>query len=72
MSDQMTLKCSACGSTRFEVPNDPQPADVIKCAGCGAANRYDELQRQALEGAKEIVTDMFRNAFKGVKGFTIK
>lgn len=72
MSDRITLKCSVCGSTGFEVPEDPRPADLIKCAGCGASNRYDVLQQQAVESAKEMVTDIFRNAFKGVKGFTIK
>jgi uncharacterized Zn finger protein len=72
MTDQITLKCSSCGSTKFRVPSNAQPADIIKCAGCGAQRRYDILQRQATDAAKEMVTNMFRDAFRGVKGFTIK
>ena len=72
MTDQLTLKCSGCGSTQFEVPSTPKPADVIKCAGCGATIRYDALQRQAIDAGKDLVSNMFRDAFKGMDGFTSK
>jgi hypothetical protein len=57
MNDQITFKCTKCGSAEFIFPNQPpRTTDIIKCAGCEReVGRYDAI-REALRkaGRKEI------------------
>jgi hypothetical protein len=73
MTDRLTIRCAACNSDQFKgVSSNPQPDDVITCAGCGATSRYVEIQRQAVEQGTKAVETAVRNAFKGIKGFKFK
>ncbi len=71
MTDEMTFKCASCGSTEFELPENPKPDDIVRCHGCGATNRYDVLHDQRIAAAKEHVSDIFKDAFKGKDGWTV-
>jgi|SaaInl8_200m_RNA_FD_contig_31_2999195_length_793_multi_3_in_0_out_0_1 DNA-directed RNA polymerase subunit RPC12/RpoP len=35
MPDYIPLKCGKCGSPHFEVPENPQPDDAVRCRYCG-------------------------------------
>lgn len=63
-SDNISLKCSKCGSSSFKLPTDPKPDDMIVCAGCGATARYKDVQAQALDQASKFVEDLARDIFK--------
>lgn len=71
--DKITLRCRGCGSDKFQVPGArPSAADMVACAGCGARARYGDLQAEAVRLAKQQVQQALRDAFRGVKGITIK
>ena len=63
--DRISFKCSKCGSSKFDIPTNPKPNDVITCAGCGATGRYDDIKTKATELAKAEVERKLRDAFKG-------
>lgn len=71
--DKITLRCRGCGSDKFQVPSARlSAAHVVACAGCGARARYGDLQAEAVQLAQQHVQQALRNAFRGVKGITIK
>ena len=35
MPDYIPLKCNKCGSPYFEIPENPQPDDAVRCHYCG-------------------------------------
>lgn len=65
MSDiKINLKCSRCGSERFEIPSTRNDDDVITCAGCGSKGRYGDVVRSARAQAKEAIQNELKSAFK--------
>lgn len=64
MSDQITFKCSKCGSDEFEIPTNPKPNDMITCAGCGCTGKYGEVRKEAIKQSKEAVEKMLRDTLK--------
>lgn len=71
--DKITLRCRGCGGDKFQVPSArPSAADVVACAGCGARARYGDLQAETVRLAKARVQQALRDAFRGVKGITLK
>jgi len=48
MTEYLHMKCEKCGSTRFALPANPEPDDIIRCQACGASTPYDELRTKAL------------------------
>lgn len=63
-SDRLELKCANCGSKKFKLPSNPNPSDIVVCAGCGASSRYDVLQRAALSEAKKHIENAFKDIVK--------
>ena len=59
--EQNAFSCAECGSKDIKFPEAPQPGDMVICLGCGASNRYDEIQR-----------NMVRDALKNLKGLKLE
>lgn len=71
--DKITVRCWRCSSDKFQAPSArPSAADTVTCAGCGARARYGDLQAEAVRLAKAHVQQALRDAFRGVKGITLK
>jgi hypothetical protein len=69
MSDaRNAFVCAECGSKEIQFPDNPQPDDMVICMGCGASNRYDEIQKIAAKLEQDAVTDIVRDALKNIKG----
>ena len=66
--EQNAFSCAECGSKDIKFPEDPQPGDMVICLGCGASNRYGEIQRIAAKLQLDAVTNMVRDALKNLKG----
>ncbi|MFZ6690250.1 ECs_2282 family putative zinc-binding protein [Undibacterium sp. SXout20W] len=64
MPDSIKLICSNCGSDQFSQPENPQPSDIIACAGCGNTSRFDDLQAAAIKQAKEFIEKQLSNIFR--------
>ena len=60
---QVGIKCS-CGSDKFEMPKNPKPSDIIKCARCGASGRPDQVMRQDGQQIKSAVEKQLKDAFR--------
>jgi len=60
---QASIKCS-CGNDKFEMPKNPKPSDIIKCARCGASGRHDQIMRQASQQIKNAVEKRLIDAFR--------
>lgn len=60
---QVEMKCS-CGSGTFEIPRDPRPSDIIRCARCGAVGSYAEVMRKATSLAGKAVEKQLRDALR--------
>lgn len=59
----INVKCS-CGSDKFEMPQNPQANDKIKCARCGAAGKYGDAMKAATSHAKAAIEKQLKDAFK--------
>lgn len=75
--DQLTVtfSCKSCGAdpTVLELPDDHTDDSIAKCKKCGVEmGRFGDIKEKAMEVAKSEVSNMMKNAFKGVKGFTFK
>jgi hypothetical protein len=57
-----------CGSKDISFPGNPQPGDMVTCLGCGASNRYDEIQKIVAKLGQDAVRDMVRDALRSLKG----
>jgi hypothetical protein len=68
MTENIGFSCASCGCKEFNFPANPQPDDTVTCVGCGASNRYDEIQKLAAKLSQEAVTDIVRDALKNLKG----
>lgn len=64
MSDEITFKCSKCGSPDFKIPANPKPNDMVVCNGCGASRQYGDIQREAIKQSKKAVDDIIGSIFK--------
>lgn len=52
---KITLKCTRCGSTRFEFLDNPSNDDLIACMHCGEVFSYKALsQTLSSEARREI------------------
>lgn len=73
--DQMevTFQCQACGGTVLSLPDDYTDESIATCKACGVSfGPYGVIKERALEAAKREVSERFRSAFKGLKGWTVK
>lgn len=66
--DRIGFACAECGSKEIKFTDNPQPDDMVICMGCGASNRYDEIQKIATKLSQDAVTDIVRDALKNLKG----
>lgn len=62
-TSEVGISCS-CGSTKFEMPEQPQASDIIKCAKCGASGRYGEVIEEAQRQITAAVEKQFKDAFR--------
>lgn len=62
-SSQISVKCS-CGSSKFEMPNNPKASDTIKCAKCGATGKYGDVMGQAKKQAASAVEKQLKDALR--------
>ncbi|WP_417589703.1 hypothetical protein [Pararhodobacter oceanensis] len=74
MSDRITVtfECNNCGASpaTLELPNDHTDDDDAKCRNCGFAfGRYGDIKEESMKAAKAEVSNMIKDAFKGVKGW---
>lgn len=75
MTDEIkvTFSCLNCGGSILELPDDYTDDSTAKCKSCGTEfGRYGDVKAKAMDAAKNEVSAMFRNAFKGLKGWTVK
>lgn len=70
--DRIGFACAECGSKDIKFPDNPQPGDMVICLGCGASNRYDEIQRIAAKLEQDAVTNMVRDALQNLKGLKLE
>lgn len=73
--DVMTASftCSICGPTTLELPDDYTDADHAKCKQCGADfGSYGDIKKKALKAAKAEIQNQLNDAFKGLKGWTVR
>jgi hypothetical protein len=70
---KFTFECKKCGGTVLELPDNYTDDSIAKCKSCGTEfGRYGDIKAKAIEMGKEHVRGMFRDAFKGLKGWTVK
>lgn len=70
--ERIAFSCAACGGKDFNFPANPQPHDMVTCVGCGASNRYDEIQKIAAKLEQDAITDIVRDALKNLKGLKLE
>lgn len=66
-TDTIEFSCASCGSKEFKYPENPKPDDMITCNGCGAQDTYAAIQAAAIEQAKNAVSKVLGDSFKGLK-----
>lgn len=74
-TDKIEVKftCEQCGGTVLEIPDDHTDDSIAKCKSCGVEfGRWGDIKAKAIQLAKGEVTSMVENAFKGLKGWTVK
>lgn len=69
------LTCTNCGQQTkltFE-EEDPTDDSTAKCSECGVeVGRYGDIKAKAMELAKEHASQMFKDAFKDLKGWKVR
>ena len=71
MSDlmQFDLECQNCGHTEISIPDEATHDSIAVCASCGVElARWGDIKQKCMEMAKDEVSAMFKDAFKGLKG----
>ena len=66
MSSNIEFSCTRCGSKQFQIPTNPKPDDMVVCSGCGGQAKYGVIMDSASNQAKDSVSKMFREAYKGL------
>ena len=67
--EQMTLKCTTCGSTHFEYDDlDESTHSIIKCNGCGDVSTRGSIRKQAEKAALNVVEKETKKNLKGLAG----
>ncbi len=77
---ELKLKCAACGSTEFTVPDDPSDDSVIICDGCGQHlctvaefnAAAEERAKAAMPDIGKMVQEALFGGLKGVKSPRVK
>lgn len=70
---KITFKCKKCGGTALELPDDHTDDSIAKCQSCQTEiGSWGDIKAKAREEAVHYVRGMFRDAFKGKKGWTFK
>lgn len=74
---RITFTCKKCGGNTLSLPDEPTDNSIVSCSSCGVeVGRWGDIQAAALGAAKDKVekdlTDVLREAFKGVEGFKIE
>lgn len=72
---RVSAKCQNCGSDQFQIPEDGDQDQMIRCASCETeigekTEVMAELRQRATQEAEKQVGDMMERTFKGSKGFT--
>ncbi len=67
--EQMTLKCTTCGSTHFEYDDQVESThSIIKYNGCGNVSTRGSIRKQAEKAALNVVEKETGKALKGLAG----
>ena len=69
----INIQCPQCGQTDFELPDNVQDDDFVKCVYCGNQIMLCDLKEIGIEQAKEVVIpevkreikDFLEKSFKG-------
>ncbi|MFG1260065.1 hypothetical protein V5F79_22315 [Xanthobacter flavus] len=77
MSDKIdfnfTFECQKCGGAVIELPDDYTDASIAKCKACGQEfGTWGDVQAKARDAAAGKIDQMFRDTFKGLKGWKVK
>lgn len=60
--NSLSFHCLRCGSTEFEIPENPQNSDIVTCAGCRATSTYGAIREQMDRQARAHVDDIVEKA----------
>jgi len=72
-SVEVKFTCTKCGGTVLKLPDDRTDDSIATCKQCGVElGRWSDIKAKALQATKDHVTGMMKDAFKGIKGFTVK
>jgi len=74
-TDSVTVKftCTQCGGAVLELPDDHTDDSTATCKQCGVElGRWGDIKAKALQATRDHVAGMMKEAFKGIKGFTVK
>lgn len=70
---EVTFTCQECGGTVLHLPDDYTDDSIAECKSCGTKfGRWGDIKAKAMGLAKDRVTKMFRDSFKGLKGWRVK
>jgi uncharacterized Zn finger protein len=53
------VRCPECRSEEFLRSANPRRDEVVTCVGCGRYFTYGELEDQAVEAARKIISETF-------------
>ncbi|GAA6196664.1 hypothetical protein NBRC116598_21080 [Pseudophaeobacter arcticus] len=70
-----SITCPSCGlkSSEIKLPDNPTDDSIARCKGCDIEfGRYGDIKAEAMKLAKDELSGMFKDTFKGMKGWDIK
>lgn len=61
----INAKCSKCESTKFVIPDNPQPDSMITCASCEAeVGTYSAIQEAMKDEGRSILESKLKDTLK--------
>lgn len=70
---EVTFTCQECGGTVLNLPDDYTDDSIAECKDCGAEfGRWGDIKDKAMGLAKDRVSTMLKDTFKGLKGWKVK
>lgn len=62
---EISAKCLSCGSAMFQIPDDDEADQMVRCASCGADVGDKQAVRDQLAAAgKKKMEEMLKKALK--------